>query len=77
MLEVLRQAEGGTVLMLGHNPSIADFATRLLDQAPNLPGFLRYPSGATTVIRFQNDAWSGTNFGAGQFVDFVKPRDLE
>jgi phosphohistidine phosphatase len=77
MLEVLRGAEGTTVLVLGHNPGIADFAARLLDQSPALPGFLRYPSGATTVIRFQNDAWTGTAFGAGQFIDFVKPRDLD
>jgi len=77
MLDVLRRAEGNTVLMIGHNPGIADFAQNLLADPPSMPGFMRYPSGATTVIRFQNDAWAGTGFGAGQFIDFVKPRDLE
>ena len=52
MMDALQRATGGTVLMIGHNPGIADFAARLLDKAPDHPRFHDYPTGATLIADF-------------------------
>lgn len=77
MLAVLRHAEGEQVMIIGHNPGIADFSHRLLARAPLHPEFQRIPSGATLVAEFEINAWSDAAFGAAGAVDFVVPRDLD
>jgi len=77
MLAVLRHAKSDTVMMIGHNPGIADFATRLVARAPLNPEFERYPTGATLVVDFAIDSWDDVTFGAGATVDFIVPRELE
>ncbi len=52
MLAVLRHAKGDTVMMIGHNPGIAEFAARLVAHAPQNSEFHRYPTGATLVADF-------------------------
>jgi len=76
MLRVLQQAEGGTVLMLGHNPGIAQFARMLLREPVQHAGFDRYPTCATLVAEFAVKAWAGLAPATGKAVDFVVPRDL-
>ena len=76
MLAVLRHASGDTVLMLGHNPGIAEFAHRLVARAPLDPAFQRYPTGATLVVEFETDDWADAAPGAGVTLDFVVPREL-
>ena len=77
MLQVLARAEGGTVLMLGHNPGIAAFALWLLASPPAHPRFAAYPTGATLVADFHADDWAEVVPGSGSCRDFVVPRDLE
>ncbi|MFN3642965.1 MAG: SixA phosphatase family protein [Gemmobacter sp.] len=77
MLAVLRRATEPVVMMLGHNPGIAEFADRLLARHPVDPEFHRYPTGATLVAMFEGDNWAGIGFGQGALVDFVTPRSLE
>ena len=50
MLAVLRHAKGDTVMMIGHNPGIAEFAHRLVSKTPVSPEFRKYPTGATLVV---------------------------
>ncbi|MGY3437923.1 MULTISPECIES: SixA phosphatase family protein [unclassified Marinovum] len=75
MLDELRQARGATVLMIGHNPGIAEFARQLVSAAPDHPRFADCPTGATLVAEFPA-AWNEITFGTGTAVDFTVPRDL-
>lgn len=77
MLAVLRGATAPVVMMLGHNPGIAEFAARLLAQPAVAPEFQRYPTGATAVITFEQPAWEKVGFGTGALLDFLAPRTLE
>jgi phosphohistidine phosphatase len=76
MLAVLRHAQADTVMMIGHNPGIAEFAARLVAHAPLNPEFDRYPTGATLVADFIIDSWEEVGFGMGATVDFIIPREI-
>ena len=76
MMSVLRHATQPTVLMLGHNPGIAEFAHRLVARAPLHEEFAKYPTAATLVVAFEGNDWSQAGFGQGQALDFMVPRDL-
>jgi phosphohistidine phosphatase len=76
MLAVLRHATAGVVMMIGHNPGIADFAARLLARPPQNPEFGRYPTGATLVADFAIDSWAELGWGSGVADDFIIPREI-
>ena len=76
MLAVLRHATEGCVMMIGHNPGIAEFAERLVARAPVNADFSRYPTGATLVCDFAVDTWAEVGFGTGTTVDFIVPREV-
>lgn len=76
MLAVLRHAEAPVVMMLGHNPGIAEFAARIVAHAPVNPDFTRYPTGATLVVDFDVEAWADVAYGSGATEDFVVPREI-
>lgn len=77
ILKHLSRASGETVLIVGHNPGIADFAHRLISGTPDHPRFSDYPTGATLVAAFDGVTWKDVRFGAMQYLDFRIPRDLE
>lgn len=72
MLTILRSASQPTVLMLGHNPGIAEFAAMLPARLPTQPEFRRYPTCATLVVDFQIDSWADVAPGLGSVMDFVR-----
>lgn len=77
MMDVLQCAgRRATVLMLGHNPGIAELAERLVAQPPKHPRFFDYPTCATLVVDFDVSDWSQVSFGRGVPVAFVIPRDV-
>ena len=76
MLDVLSGATEPTVLMLGHNPGIADFANRIARQPADHPRFYDYPTCATTVILFESDDWAQVNWNSGLVLGFTIPREL-
>lgn len=76
MLDELRGASGQTVLMLGHNPGIAELAERLASKLPAHARFLDYPTCATTVFEFAADRWQDVGFGQGMIKAFAIPREL-
>ncbi|MDE3120590.1 MAG: histidine phosphatase family protein [Paracoccaceae bacterium] len=76
MLAVLKHAKGDTVMMLGHNPGISEFAQRLVARAPLNPEFQRYPTAATLVVEFPIDDWSDVAFGLGAPDDFIVPNEM-
>ncbi|MFC3170147.1 SixA phosphatase family protein [Paracoccus fontiphilus] len=72
MLSILKTATYPTVMMLGHNPGISEFAALLPARLPLDPDFRRYPTGATLVVDFQVDDWSQVEPGQGSVMDFVR-----
>ena len=76
MLAALRQAGGDTVMLVGHNPGCAAFASMLARTPPANERFDHYPTGATTVYELAADDWAEAQFGGGQVVDFIVPREL-
>lgn len=72
MMQVLRTAGAQTVMMVGHNPGIAEFAAMLPARPPLSPEFRRYPTAATLVVDFQTADWSEIRAGQGSVRDFVR-----
>ncbi|UXU73734.1 MULTISPECIES: SixA phosphatase family protein [unclassified Paracoccus (in: a-proteobacteria)] len=72
MLALLHTATAPTVMMIGHNPGIAEFAAMLPARPPMDPEFRRYPTAATLVVDFQADQWSEVQPGQGSVLDFVR-----
>lgn len=77
MLAVLRGATAPVVMMIGHNPGISDFASRILSRAPADSDFARYPTCATLVATFEAETWDQIAFGQGAVLDFMVPRRME
>ena len=77
MLAELRCAVGRVVMMIGHNPGIAEFAAMIVARPPAEPEFRRYPTGATLVVTFEADSWPDIGPGEGAVVDFITPRALD
>lgn len=76
MLSHLSKASGKVVLMLGHNPGIADFAARIVRHPPDHDRFHDYPTCATTVIRFDIDDWTAVQWQCGNVLGFAIPREV-
>lgn len=76
MLAELRNAHGACVLLLGHNPGIAELAAALVADAPDHPRFHDYPTCATLVADFPIRAWDALRAGTGAVLAFVTPHDL-
>lgn len=80
MLDILRRAREPVVLMIGHNPGIAHFASWLLSNpadADRHEQFRRYPTAATSVIDFDVESWNAVREATGRLIDFRIPRELE
>lgn len=71
-----RVGDAKSVLILAHNPGIANAASSLASQPPLHSQFSRYPSGATTIFNFDVKQWGDVNWAGGKVVDFVVPKDL-
>ncbi|MEM8577991.1 MAG: histidine phosphatase family protein [Pseudomonadota bacterium] len=71
MMDVLVAEKATSVLMLGHNPGIADFAARLVQAPPDHPRFDDFPTCATLVLDIETPGW-----GAGRVLDFAIPREV-
>lgn len=76
MLAELRTASACSVLMLGHNPGIAELARRLVADPVDHIRFHDYPTGATVVVDFDAKHWNDIGWHQGQPIDFVIPREL-
>jgi len=76
MLAVLRHAVGDTVMMIGHNPGMAEFAARVTSRPPLSPDFTHYPTGATFVVEFAIDNWKDATYGTAGPLDFTVPKEI-
>lgn len=76
MAGVLAKATGRVILMIGHNPGIAEFAGMLVKETPEHMRFWDYPTGSTLVVEFAEDSWTKAATGRGKCTHFVTPPDL-
>jgi phosphohistidine phosphatase len=72
--------EPDCVMLVGHNPGIADLASWLCshgkaDQRARLAR--KFPTGAIAVIEFDVEDWGDVEADAGRLVDFVTPKQIE
>lgn len=65
ILRTVEEAEAECVLLVGHNPGIAEAARRACAMPPTDPDFGRYPTGACTVVDGPLP---------GRCLDFATPR---
>jgi phosphohistidine phosphatase len=76
ILKVLRTATAPVVILIGHNPGLAEFAGRIVAAPPKHPRFADYPTAATAVIDVDAARWAEVGWHRGRVADFVVPRDL-
>ena len=76
MRRTLINREASRILLLAHNPGMADLTDKLVADRPSHPKFRTYPTAATTVIEFQTDNWANLGWRQGQVKGFTVPRDL-
>ncbi|MBM1222070.1 histidine phosphatase family protein [Ponticoccus sp. SC2-23] len=76
ILDVVRGGSGATLAVIGHNPGIGGFADAMTETPPDHPEFHRYPTGATTILEFDDASWQNVRPKTGRTLDFVVPRDL-
>lgn len=76
MLDLLRSAREDRVMIVAHNPGIADFAHRLVGRPPDHSRFIDYPTGALTVVDFSAESWSEIGWKSGKCRFFVIPKEL-
>ncbi|MXQ06260.1 histidine phosphatase family protein [Alphaproteobacteria bacterium GH1-50] len=76
ILSALRAQSAPTVMVICHNPGIADFARRMARTPPDHPRFGDYPTAATTVMRFDVQTWQEIDWSSAAAAAFTVPRDL-
>ncbi len=76
LLAVLRGASARSVMLIGHNPGMADFADRIVKGRVEHARFGDYPTCATAIIRFSAATWRDVDWEQGEIADFVVPREL-
>ena len=77
ILSTLHRQPAEAIMIICHNPGIAEFAGRIVTAPADHKDFNRYPSGATTVIAFEASAWKDVPWASGQVLGFAAPRELE
>ena len=69
------------VLLVGHNPGLEDLVLMLVPEDARQPFRdeveLKYPTASVATLTVAVDGWGGVTAGAGTFVSFVRPRDLD
>ena len=75
-LEYLQKANGQTVLILGHNPGISDFASEMTASGPEHSRFGNFPTCATWIADFAITDWKDVRAGMAVSVNFTIPREL-
>jgi len=73
MLSVLKTATQPTVMMIGHNPGIAELAAMLPSRPIYNPDFRKYPTCATLIVDFHIDDWGQIAAGTGAVLEFFTP----
>ncbi len=70
LLLAVQNRETDCLLVLAHNPGIAELAVELATQEPTHPRFYDYPPGATLVLDYDFKTTTG------RVINFITPDDL-
>ncbi len=76
ILEAIQGGNGKTLILIAHNPGIAEVAHRILRNSPSHPRFYDYPTAATLVCRIPAERWDEADWGMGETLAFLTPHDL-
>lgn len=81
LLEVVQEIEGDvrTVLMIGHNPGLAELAQRLTGHGDRYAAARmsqKYPTAGLAVLDFAVDDWRDVDERGGRLDRFVTPASL-
>jgi phosphohistidine phosphatase len=79
LLELVRGTPDGAekLLIVGHNPGLEALALALTCGGPLRDmAVLKYPTATVAEIRFSVERWRDVARGKGEFVRFIRPRDL-
>jgi phosphohistidine phosphatase len=66
----IQKVETDCLLILAHNPGLAELAAKITSPNPSHHQFFNYPPGGTLVLEY-----NGENYG-NQVVNFITPDDL-
>ncbi|TVS12786.1 MAG: histidine phosphatase family protein [Wenzhouxiangella sp.] len=69
-----------TLMVVGHQPGLQDFALELADRGePGLLGQMgeKFPTAALAVIEFPARSWSELAPASGRLSHYLRPRDLD
>ena len=72
--------DADTVLLIGHNPGLEQFARQLAGSGDgDALGRMahKFPTAALAVLRFDRDRWSDLALSDGRLEAFVAPRELD
>jgi phosphohistidine phosphatase len=81
VLQIVREGfdETETLLLVGHNPSIAETAQRLAasgDENALSRMAIKYPTSGLAILDFETAQWRDVAEGAARLVGFVTPSTL-
>ncbi len=81
LLSILRRIddEVATLMIIGHNPGMAQLAGRLAargDQKDLKNMKKKFPTAALATIKFPSESWSSIKADDGTLSAFVRPKDL-
>ena len=82
ILDVVRGApdSAGTLLVVGHNPGLQDFAVEIIGagkKGDRKRLAIQFPTAALAVIDFEAASWSEIAWGTGSLERFVRPKDID
>ncbi len=75
-LKCLQTATRQTVLILGHNPGISEFALAITESKAGYRCLDNIPTCATLIADFPVTDWKDVRVGTAVSVDFAIPREL-
>jgi len=77
LLNKIRTAPAGDLMVVGHNPGMASFADLISETRPKHERFSTFPTTSTLISEVHRDSWSDLKFGDARLLNFVVPRDLK
>ena len=67
----------GSVMLIGHNPSLQQLALLLASRGADLPKLEeKFPTGALATLAVDSESWAVLRPGDAELVDYVIPRDI-
>ncbi|WP_394197220.1 SixA phosphatase family protein [Litoreibacter albidus] len=77
ILARIQRAPKGDLMIVGHNPGMAELAARIVDVRPVHDRFSVYPTTATLITEVPVDDWADLKFGMARVIQFIVPRELK